>query len=145
MMKQRESFFKVQPFSNMYTGYEVLKQIRNQKCFKMATQKFDQKCLKDNLWRDDYNFTLIQKEYEAIDKAVETALSIIKITPVIYDEIEQFSNNNSYPFKERKISLPQHPGIGFKIELQQTKICLDQDLWAEFIVWQDSKCDITNP
>ena len=56
--KQYQSITKAFPYDMMMTAYNVLPMLM-MKCLKMATRNFDQKCLKENLWRDDYNFTLI--------------------------------------------------------------------------------------
>jgi hypothetical protein len=49
-----------------YAGYLYILGSR-QKCYNLMIMQFDQKCLSDNLWRDDYNFTLLFNEYNALE------------------------------------------------------------------------------
>ena len=83
----------------------------------MTTMKFDKKCLRDNNWRDDYNFTLIFHEFNQINTEFDEAAKHLIVYPVVYDENPLFSNDTSYPFEKRKTTLMHNSLGGIKVQL----------------------------
>ena len=98
----------------------------------------------------DYNL-LIAKVTE-IEEELQDAFANIMFKPVVYDEIEYFSNGNVYPFKRRKNSLDavknfpieDVEGKTFQIhnlQLKKNVVCYDSDIFSELFFWQEEKCD----
>ena len=69
--------------------------------------------------------------------------------PVIYDEVEAFSNNNSYPFQPRKSNIPSvfynradDKNPIYTINLMKSRVCINDDIMSELLFWRPDKCEI---
>ena len=51
------------------------------------------------------NYTLINQYESEINTNITEALKTIILTPVIYDEVTNFKDANSYPYEKRKYIL----------------------------------------
>lgn len=91
------------------------------------------------------------------------ALYHIRLRPVIYDEVEFFSNDNSYPFKPRKTTLAALASVSLApidsgspmgdrslifnnafthaVQLKRNLVCLDNLPYSDLMFWADDKCD----
>ena len=114
--EKHQHYFKQYPVSLQFSGYTHLLKLR-QTCLILKTLTFDKKCLKENILSADYNFTLIFKEYQNIEEEYKASRDKLVILPVIYDEREMFSNDNSYPFEKQKQTLNHLINEGLKVQL----------------------------
>ena len=81
------------------------------------------------------------------------AFEKISLSPVVYDEVEYFTDAYSYPFINRKNSMPlasSNPLVTtegrvltlHKLQLRKNVVCFDTNILQSLMFWQESKCDI---
>ena len=92
---------------------------------------------------------MVVAEYESVKNELYYAFSKVGMRPVIYDEIESFSENNSYPFQPRKSDYPlsffkresnEYPV--HTLNLIKSRVCINDDIMQEILFWKPKKCDI---
>ena len=106
------------------------------------------------------NYTLINSYKVEIKNHLAEARKKVIVTPVIYDEISNFKDAESYPFEKRKNTLmsnlnadpfsnESNPGDDWskngevrKIFLNTAKVCFDHKWYSDILFWQDGDpCD----